>query len=190
VNIPMRIESVQGVKWRGAVVYDRAMAITLRTFGERVTWLLVRPEHGDGKSQKELAAAMDISEQFLSALIKGRRRPNVRHLQAAAKALNTSVSFLALTTDDPSPEIAEAGPIYLSPQADTAAQLMDAMRDDDWRNLALQLVRLVAMHAGVRDTDVTGVTDAATAASIDKLFDKAFRLGSHITQPSGGKRGV
>ena len=36
------------------MVYDRVMAITLKTFNERVTWLLNRPEHGDGMSQKQL----------------------------------------------------------------------------------------------------------------------------------------
>lgn len=57
------------------MVYDRVMAITLKTFSERVTWLLGRPEHGDGMSQKQLAAAMEISEQYLTALMKGRRKP-------------------------------------------------------------------------------------------------------------------
>lgn len=149
----MEIESLQGVKWRGAEAYNRSMGITLRTFGERITWLLNRPEHGNGMSQKELAAAMEISEQFLSALIKGRRRPNVRHLAAAAKALNTSVSFLALTTDDPSPDASEHdAPIYFSPQADEAAQLIDAMSDPDLRDLAIDLLRTLAMH-DVDDAD-------------------------------------
>jgi transcriptional regulator with XRE-family HTH domain len=179
----MGIECTQGVKWRGAVVYDRVMAITLQTFGERVTWLLNRPEHGDGKSQKELAAAMGISEQFLSALIKARRKPNVRHLQAAAKALNTSVSFLALTTDDPSPDVAENGPVYFSAQADEAAQLIDAMRDDDLRDIALDLVRVLAMH------DVEGDTEGAPAPGtggrliLGKLLSN-LKKSSSVRMPS------
>ena len=138
------------------MVYDRTMAITLKTFNERVTWLLNRPEHGDGMSQKQLAAAMEISEQYLTALMKGRRKPNVWHLSAAAKALKTSVSFLALTTEDPAPDIAEAAPNYFSPQADEAAQLIDSM-SDELREIALDLVRVLAMHDADDDPD-SGIT--------------------------------
>ena len=77
--------------------YDRGMPIELRTFGERVAWLLRRPEMD--MSQKELAAGMGISEQFLSALIKGKSRPNVQHLRTMARLLHTSVDFLALETE-------------------------------------------------------------------------------------------
>lgn len=142
----MRIESVRGVHWRGGAEYDRSMGITLKTFGGRVRWLMDQPEHGNGMSQKELAAAIGLSEQFTGALILGRRNPNVRHLQAFGKALKTSVSFLALTTDDPSPDAPESAPVYFSPQADEAAQLIDAMRDDDLRDIALDLVRVLAMY--------------------------------------------
>lgn len=55
--------------------YDWGMSITLETFGQRVKWLLKRPEVD--MSQKELAAALGVSEQFLSALIRGKSKPNV-----------------------------------------------------------------------------------------------------------------
>jgi transcriptional regulator with XRE-family HTH domain len=154
----MRIESTQDVHWRGGAVYDRSMAITLRTFGARVKWLLDEPAHGDGMTQKELASALGLSEQFTGALIKGRRNPNVRHLQAIARALNTSVSFLALTTDNPAPDIEEAAPVYFSPQADEAAQLIDAMPTDTQRDLALQLVRQVAAYVGL-ERELVPVTE-------------------------------
>jgi transcriptional regulator with XRE-family HTH domain len=144
----MRIESTQDVHWRGAVVDNRSMAITLRTFGARVKWLLDEPAHGDGMTQKELASALGLSEQFTGALIKGRRNPNVRHLQAIARALNTSVSFLALDSDNPAPDTEEAGPVYFSAQADEAAQLIDAMPTDTQRDFALAMVRQVALYVG------------------------------------------
>jgi transcriptional regulator with XRE-family HTH domain len=182
----MHLSCETAVKWRGATVYNRDMAITLRTFGERVTWLLKRPEHGNGMSQKELAAALHISSQYLSTLMSGRRGPNVRHLQAAAKALNTSVSFLALTTDDPSPDVTEAAPVYFSPEADTIAVLVDRMTGPQ-RALVLDLVEVIARHYGVGQME--DAPDAATAEGIDKLFDKAFGIG-HVAQPTGSNRGV
>lgn len=139
----------QGVNVTDAGVYNRAMGITLRTFRERILWLLDRPEHGNGMSQKELAAAMEISSQYLSTLMRKEspRRPNMRHLVAASRALNTSVSFLALTTEDPSPDAADRdAPVYFSPQADEAAQLIDAMTDPDLRDIAISLLHALVMH--------------------------------------------
>jgi transcriptional regulator with XRE-family HTH domain len=175
----MRIESTQDVGWRGGVVDNRSMAITLRTFGARVKWLLDEPAHGDGMTQKELAAALGLSEQFTGALIKGRRNPNVRHLQAIARALNTSVSFLALTTDDPSSDAVDKdAPVYFSAQADEAAQLIDAMKDDDLRDIALDLVRVLALH------DVEGDTEGAPAPGTGgKLI--LGKLLSNLKQSAG-----
>jgi hypothetical protein len=78
-------------------------------------------------------------------------------LQAIARALKTSVSFLALTTDNPAPDIEEAAPVYFSAQADEAAQLIDAMKDDDLRDIALDLLRVLALH------DIEGDTEGAPA---------------------------
>lgn len=148
----MAIESVQGVHWRGGAEYDQSMTITLRTFKARIKWLLEQPEHGNGMSQKELAAAIGLSEQFTGSLILGRRNPNVRHLQAMSKALRTSVSFLAMTTEDPSPDTAEPGPVYFSPEADEAAQLVDGM-SEDLREIALDVLRVLAIHDTEGDTE-------------------------------------
>ena len=123
--------------------YDQPMNISLDTFEERIAWLLKQR----GMSQKELAAQMDVSVQFLNSLVIGRRRPNVRRLTQIATALHTSVDFLALTSDDPTPpqEAApEPAPYYFSPEADAAAQLIDAMRDERLRGQALALIQLLA----------------------------------------------
>jgi hypothetical protein len=72
---------------RNGGIYNWSMAEP-KTFGERVAWLL-RRRRTDGldvSSQKELAAAMKISPQYLNALMNGRRAPNVQHLRAAALA--------------------------------------------------------------------------------------------------------
>lgn len=76
-----------GVNWRNGEIYNWSMADP-KTFGERIAWLL-RRRRTDGlpvSSQKELAAAMKISPQYLNALMNGRRAPNVQHLRAAANA--------------------------------------------------------------------------------------------------------
>ena len=56
----------------------------------------------------------------------------------------------------PAPDIAEAAPNYFSPQADEAAQLIDSM-SDELREIALDLVRVLAMHDADDDPD-SGIT--------------------------------
>jgi transcriptional regulator with XRE-family HTH domain len=86
--------------------------IELKTFGERVTWLLRRRRQAnqDIASQKELAAKIGMKPQQLNAYMSGRRAPNVRHLRAIAAALETSVSFLALTSNNSEPDSSEVLP--------------------------------------------------------------------------------
>jgi transcriptional regulator with XRE-family HTH domain len=143
----MDIHCDQVVKWRGGEIYTEGMP-ELKTFGERVAFLLKRRRMADQdmSSQKELAAAMGVSPQFLNALLNGRRRPNVEHLISAAAALETSVSFLALTSNDPSPEAVASDPnSYMSDEADEAAQLVDSM-SAELRGIALDVLRVLAMH--------------------------------------------
>lgn len=101
-------------------MYDRRMNVTLTTFHDRVHWLLRQRD----MSQKELAAAVGVSEQFLSALLKGKRKPNVRRLSAMALLLQTSVDFLALLSDDPTPPppTPTCAPSCASPSTATACR--------------------------------------------------------------------
>lgn len=69
----------QGVHWRGREVYSSDM-VELKTFGERVAWLLKRRRLADQPiaSQKELAVRIGMKPQQLNAYMQGRRNPNVR----------------------------------------------------------------------------------------------------------------
>lgn len=161
----------QGINGRNGEIYNWGMATTdLKTFGERVAQLLRQRKASDSPiaSQKELAAAMRIKPQYLSALMSGKRTPNVQHLRAAATALETSVSYLALATDDPSPDVATDAAFdmtgYLSPEADEAAQMVDSM-SDELREIALDLLRVLMLH-DVDDADPTHATGGASGRLI------------------------
>ena len=156
----MDILQLPGVQRANGAVYNWDMTeVELKTFGERVTWLLRRRRmaNQDIASQKELAAKIGMKPQQLNAYMNGRRTPNVRHLRAMAAALETSVSFLALATTDSAPDAAADASIepvaYLSDEADEAAQLIDAMRDPKLRDIALDLVRVLAMYDSTADED-------------------------------------
>lgn len=126
----MAILQLPGVQRANGAVYNWDMTeIELKTFGERVTWLLRRRRQAnqDIASQKELAAKIGMKPQQLNAYMNGRRAPNVRHLRAIAAALETSVSFLALTSNNSEPDSSEV----LPDEAD-ADQLSDTAAANAW----------------------------------------------------------
>ena len=156
----MVILQTPAVQWREGAVYHGDMAeLELKTFGERVAWLLKRRRLADQpiSSQKELAAKIGMKPQQLNAYMNGRRRPNVQHLRLIAAALETSVSFLALTTKesepDESPLPTDAEQVaYLSDEADEAAQLVDGM-SEELRGIAIDLLRVLSLHDTSGDTE-------------------------------------
>lgn len=152
----MVILQTPDVQRRNSEVYYEDMT-ELTTFGERVSWLLRRRRLADQPiaSQKELAAHIGMKPQQLNAYMNGRRTPNVRHLRAIAAALETSVSYLALTTDEWGPDAVlddTVEQVGISPEADEAAQLVDSM-SDELRAIAVDLLRVLAIHDTEGDTE-------------------------------------
>lgn len=129
----------------GAKIGDMAKDLW-GTTGGRLKWARMRV----GMTQAALGHAVGVKNVYISQLennVHEASRPLLRNM---AQTLGVSIAFLELETDDPTPPQAEQPeqPNYLSPQADEAAQLIDAMNDNEWRDLALQLVQLLAIHAG------------------------------------------
>lgn len=121
------------------------------TTGGRIKWARMRL----GLTQAALGRAVGVKNVYISQLennVHEASRPLMRNV---AQTLGVSIAFLELETDDPTPPQADQPeqPVYLSPQADEAAQLIDAMNDNEWRDLALQMVQLLAMHAGTEGAD-------------------------------------
>lgn len=88
----------QGVHWRGREVYSSDM-VELKTFGERVAWLLKRRRLADQPiaSQKELAVRIGMKPQQLNAYMQGRRNLQ-RALQSMTPPLPaTRPAYAALT---------------------------------------------------------------------------------------------
>ena len=101
-------------------------------------------------TQAALGHAVGVKNVYISQLENNVHEASRPLMRTIAQTLGVSIGFLELETDDPTPpQIDEPEqPNYLSPQADEAAQLIDAMNDNEWRDLALQMVQLLAMHAG------------------------------------------
>lgn len=108
-----------------------------------------------GMSQKELGHTIGVRNVYISQLennVHEASRPLMRRI---AEVLGVSIAYLEMEVDEPTPPQADEPdqPVYISPQADEAAQLIDAMMDNEWRDLALQMVQLLALHAGTEGQD-------------------------------------
>lgn len=185
----MDILQLPGVQHANGAVYNQGMTeIELKTFGERVTWLLRRRRMANQEisSQKELAARIGMKPQQLNAYMSGRRAPNVRHLRAIAAALETSVSFLALTSNNSEPDSSEVLPDdpdadHMSEVAAEAAQLVEAM-SPDLQEIALDVLRVLVYHEADEDADPTR---RAGGVSGRLILGKAFK---NVKKSSGTQR--
>lgn len=119
------------------------------TRGKRVAWARKRL----GLKAKQLAAQVGIGYIYLSKIENDNANPTPDVMRKLAAELRVSRAFLEMETDAPDPLPNEPAALeekngvnYISEQADEAAQLIDAMRDNDLRDIALDLVRVVAMY--------------------------------------------
>lgn len=104
-----------------ATIGDMEQLKAMRTIGGRIR--ILRDDRG--LTQKELARSLGISNEYLSQIELGKKKPNAGHLVALADMLNTSVDFLLLRTDDPSPLGQDDEGQNMTPEADTVAKLVD-----------------------------------------------------------------
>lgn len=116
------------------------------TTGGRIKWARMRA----GMTQAALGHAVGVKNVYISQLENNVHDASRTRMKMIAAATGVSLGFLELETEDPAPPQVDEPepPVYFSPQADEAAQLIDAMSSDEWRNLALQMIQLLAMHAG------------------------------------------
>lgn len=110
--------------------------------GARIAWARKRKKI----MASELARLLGVRNVYLSQLENNHRNPSRQMLQSLAAHLGTTVGFLLMETDDPEPPKgdAEPAPVYFSPEADEAAQLIDAAPPDERLRMLAVLRALVA----------------------------------------------
>ncbi len=108
----------------GTIISSMANEL-LDTTGARIEWLRKRQR----MTQRGLAHRVGVGNVYISQLESGTRNASRALIALLANELGTSRAFLELDTDDPaSPQATqEPAPVYFSPEADAAAQLIDAM---------------------------------------------------------------
>lgn len=116
----------------------------------------------------ERVSGVRIGQNAISQMENDRSHPSMPVAIALAKVLHTTLDFLMMLTHDP--EVPNEEPErYISPQADEAARLIDAM-DAEARNQVLAIVRRVA------DPVTGGSSRAQDVAYLLKSVEMALGL--------------
>jgi transcriptional regulator with XRE-family HTH domain len=91
---------------------------------------------------------------YISQIENGHRVPGRHLLQKIAAATNTTVGFLLMETDDPSPVRGdtEPTPVYFSPEADEAARMIDDAPQEE-RPRIVAVVRVLVETSPAQEAD-------------------------------------
>lgn len=151
----------------------------LNTFGRRLKVLRMDRE----LSQVELRDALkkygvDIGETYISELERTAKMPSLEVAAAMARALDVSLDYLGLISDEAHSYRQEAEPSYISPEADTVAQLIDGMNQES-RELVLNLARSLAATATdrlLREDEAINILDSIERQHGRRVRDDIERL--------------
>lgn len=140
----------------------------LNTFGKRI--MILRRDHG--LTQEQLAELLEqrygvtVRNTWISTLeaAKTNKMPATDVVVALAKALNTTTDYLLLVSDDAKKSKNNDEPVYISPQADEAANLIDELRDPIWRDYCVAAIKQLVKEYEERQKALVAVT-----RQLDKL---------------------
>jgi transcriptional regulator with XRE-family HTH domain len=152
---------------------------TDETTGHRIAWARRRR----GMTQAELARRVGVRNVYISQIENDHRPPSRRTLRVIADELDTTVGFLEREIDDPTPAKAtEQEPVYFSPEADAAAQLIDAAPPDE-RARMLAVLRTLAATVSQ-----TGQQKEYDESHLIAPQQRRLILGKHLGQQREGTR--
>jgi transcriptional regulator with XRE-family HTH domain len=150
----------------------------LETLGERVTAL--RKPAGY-RTQRALAVRLDVSDAFLSDIVRGVKNPSLEMLCELAGLLRTTTDYLLLRTDDPDVPgvrpLENGDPVYFSPEADEVARIIDALPPET-RQYVLYMVRAMSTYMAGRISELPGPveSDAIAPGTGGKWFYSVGRV--------------
>lgn len=124
---------------------DRCMTQLLDTTGKRVE----RLRKDRGMNQVELARAVNVRQNYISAIERDVATPSAEVMAGVARALETTLDFLMLLTDNPE-LLDDAEPTAWSEEAEQAARMIDEMSDKEIRAQALRAVTGIHAHHSER----------------------------------------
>lgn len=155
---------------------NHIMATTTDFFnstGKRIR--IMREERGI--NQTELAEELEVAPSYVSQLEKDRREPSVDVLVKLVKQLKTSADYLLMLSDEPDKAAGRALDRYISPEADTVAEIIDSLPMAS-RTMMLALTRIVADHERQRTdeefSNLLGYVESTLGRVARQQVEQAF----------------
>jgi transcriptional regulator with XRE-family HTH domain len=145
----------------------------LNTTGKRIKAL----RNDKGLTQAGLGLLVGVGQIHVNRIETGARVAGRDLLQAIARELGTTVSFLLLETDDPAPPRAERDPVYFSAEADEAARIIDAMPEHA-RALSLNLLRVLSEHVLQARQDAPAIGVSGANLVVRKVYERTLQGGA------------
>lgn len=149
--------------------------------GKRIAWARKQA----GMTGSDLARATGVRNVTISYLENDHRDLSLSLLMKIAEVTGVTVGFLLMETDHPYPmkTPAEVEPVYFSPEADQAAQLIDAIHDSEERARMLAVLRALAATVSLSDKQT-----AKEASHLISPMSKRLIIGKHFREKSEGTR--
>lgn len=146
------------------------------TTGRRIA--VVREQRGI--KQRDFAVTLGVNVVYVSQVENDHRQPGRALMKLIARTLGTTVGFLERETDDPYPShAADVEPVYFSPEADAAAQLIDSAPPEE-RARMLAVVRALA--------GASAMTHQTPAMPQHNSFAQRLINGERVSQDAGKVR--
>ncbi len=127
----------------------RGRSMRYDTFGRRLRLLRDDLRMSQLELRDKLGEmGVEIGQSYISQLENSDKMPMLEVAAAMANVLGTTVDYLALRTDDPEPPSGQ--PVYITPEADELARLVDTLPADareELLRIARRLARPVAGRA-------------------------------------------
>lgn len=143
----------------------------LNTTGKRIRAL----RNDKGLTQEGLGLLVGAGKIHINRVESGERKASRELLQAIARELNTTVSFLLLEVDVSTPPN-DPDPIYFSAEADEIARMVDDMTEPQ-RALVLNIVRMIAAHAVQLKAQDPAVGIAGANLVVRRVYERVSEPG-------------
>lgn len=119
------------------------------SFGRRLK--ILRTDMGlrqeDLRAEMKRVAGVDIGATYISELERTDKMPSLQVAAAIARVLGTTTDYLALLSDDPEPSH-DPPERYITPEADAAARIIDALPAEARRDVLAVVQRITQPIAG------------------------------------------
>lgn len=155
----------------------------LNTTGKRVE----RLRKDKSWRQLDLAKAVNVRQNYISAIEKDLATPSAELMAAIAKQLETTLDFLMCLTDEPSPP-KDNEPTFIHPEAEQVARIVDDISAQEGREAVLRSVTGIHAHYKAREAYEKEIKNLLSIIEAAQGFEYRQALERRLAQRFSGSQ--